>query len=76
MKFYETANKSRNFLVFSVPKNGLEWIFKCFLFRKWFGMEFRVFFSSKNGLERKSEVFSSENGLKSISKVLSFENGL
>ncbi len=76
MKFYETANKSRRFSSVICPKNGLERIFKCFLFRKWFGMEFRVFFSSENCSERNSEVFSSENGLEKNSKVLSFENGL
>jgi hypothetical protein len=58
--------------MFSVPKNGMERIFECFLFRelvhneipkfflfqKWFGTEFRGFFSSENGLERNSEGFS------------------
>ncbi len=47
MKFYEIAKKGIVFLVFSVPKNGLERIFKCFLFRKWFGKEFQVFFLPK-----------------------------
>jgi hypothetical protein len=76
MKFYETASKRRRILSVFCSINGLERIFKCFLFRKWLGMEFQVLFSSENGLERNSEVFSSKNSLERNSKVLSLENGL
>ncbi len=44
MKFYKAANQSRLLLEY-------------FLFQKWLGMEFRGFFSSKNGSEQNSEVF-------------------
>jgi hypothetical protein len=47
-------------------KNGLEQIFKYFLFQKWFRKEFRVFFSFINGSESNSEVFSSEMVWKGI----------
>jgi hypothetical protein len=71
--------------VFYVPKNGLEWIFECFLFqelvrngipkffllRKWFGTEFRGFFSSKNGSEQISKVLLIPNGSERNSKSFS-----
>jgi hypothetical protein len=60
------------FRVFSVPKNGLEWIFKCFLIRKWFRIEFRVF-SSENGSERNSMVLSFENVWNEIPRVFLFQ---
>ncbi len=55
MKFYETANKSHHFSSVFCSKNDLERIFKCFLFRKSFGMEFQVFFLPKmvrNGIPK------------------------
>ncbi len=58
MKFYEAANKSCLFRVFSIPKNGLEWIFECFVIRR-IGSERNSggFFSSKNDSEWNSEFF-------------------
>ncbi len=55
MKFYETANKSHHFSSVFCSKNDLERISKCFLFRKLFGMKFRVFFLPKmvrNGIPK------------------------
>ncbi len=63
--------------MFSVPKNGLEGTFGCFLFQKWFGTKVWGLFSSENGSERNSEVFSLLKMVRyKIPRFFSSKNGL
>ncbi len=56
IKFYQAANKRGIFRVFSVPKNGLNRIFECFLFRELVRNGIPKFFLFENGSEWNSEV--------------------
>ncbi len=57
MKFYKAADKSNLFWVFSVPKNGVERIFECFLFWELVRNGISKFFLFQNGSEWNSDVF-------------------
>jgi hypothetical protein len=81
MKLYDTKQLTKVviFRVFSAPKNGLQRIFKCFLFRKWFGIEFRVFFLPtmvRNGIPKFSFLKIVRKGIPRFYNLKMVRNGI